>query len=737
MILVDMYRAVLAGQENSEHRHPVSATIYPSMTTLTVLKTQARSAVSNTMGSIVLRSHSTSPGELPPPPPKACFGRDELIERIIGHAENHTPIALIGAGGIGKTSVALVVLHHDRIKERFGRHRRFIRCDQFPASHTSFLNRLSKVIGAGVENPEDLTPLRSSLSSNEMFIVLDNAESILDPRGANSQDIYGVVEELSRLNNICLCITSRITTIPPDCKCLGVPALSMDAAHNAFYRIYDNGDRPDLINDILGQLDFHPLSITLLATVAYENKWDSARLTREWERRQTNVLQTEHNKSLAAAIELSLASPTFQELGPDTRELLGVVAFFPQGVDEKNLDWLFPTSPNSTNTFDKFCILSLTYRSNGFVTMLAPFRDYFSPKDPKSSPLLCRTKERYFTRMSVDLNPDEPGFEEARWIASEDVNVEHLLDVFTSIDADSDDVWDACANFTRHLYRHKMRLIVLRPKIEGLGDGHPSKPQCLYHLALLFGMVGNHVELKRLLTHTLKLERERGNDCQIAETLRLLSEANQLIGLYEEGIRQARESLEISERLRDTAKQGRSLDSLAWLLWKDDQLDAAEEAEFRAINLLSKKGHQYQVCQCHQVLGHIYRSKGNREKAIYHFEVALGIASTFDWHDHLFRVHYSLALLFAYEDRLDDAHAHIEQAKSHAADNAYYLGLAMEMQAKLWYEQHQFKEAKSDVLRAVDAYEKVGAATDVERCRELLQKIQKELNSPDALDFRR
>jgi hypothetical protein len=234
-----------------------------------------------------------------------------------------------------------------------------------------------------------------------------------------------------------------------------VPTLSADAARDTFYSIYDSDDRSNLVDGILEQLDFHPLSITLLATVAHQNKWGTDRLAREWEKRRTSVLQTRHKKSLATTIEISLASPMFQEFGPDARALLEVVAFFPQGVDENNVDWLFPTISNRIETFDGFCVLSLTHRSNGFITMLAPLRDYLSPRDPKLSPLLCAVKERYFTRMSVDLDPNKPDFKEARWIRSEDVNVEHLLDVFTTIDGDSDDVWDACADFMTHLYWHK------------------------------------------------------------------------------------------------------------------------------------------------------------------------------------------------------------------------------------------------------------------------------------------
>ena len=664
---------------------------------------------------------------MPPPPPRACFGRDELIKDIVGLAENLNPIALIGAGGIGKTSIALAVLHNDRIKDRFGDNRRFIRCDQFSASRANFLNRLSKVIGAGIENPEDLTPLRPSLSSGEMLIILDNAESILDPQGTDGKEIYGIVKELSQLGNVCLCITSRITTVPPDCSCLDVPTLSMDAAHSTFYRIYGKSEQSGLIDKILKQLDFHPLSVSLLATVARQNKWDNTRLVKEWERRQTSVLQTEHNESLAVTVELSLTSLMFQQLGPDARGLLGVVAFFPQGVDENNLDWLFPNISNSHTILDKFCILSLTYRSNGFITMLAPLRDYLRPRDPKDSTLLSATKDLYIARLSVTADPDEPGFEDTRWITSEDVNVEHLLDFFASTDPNSEEIWDGYSGFMGHLLWHKPRQTVLEPKIERLPDDHRCKPRGLFELSRLVSLAGDHVGEKRLLLHALRLWRERGDSGDwTGWTLNHLAEANRMLGLYREGIQQAEEASGVFERLGNTLEQAGCLSCLARLLWEDQQLDAAEGVAIRSIDLLQVlgKGQEFTLCQSHITLAHILRSKGEREKAIHHYNVALGIADKFNWHHQLFWIHYSLAILFRDEDQFDDAHARVTQAEQYVMDVKYYLGCTVKMRAWIWYRQGRHEEAASEALGAIEIFEKLGATMDMENCRTILQLIE-------------
>ena len=555
--------------------------------------------------------------------------------------------------------------------------------------------------------------------------ILDNAESILDPQGENAREIYAVVEELSHFDNICLCLTSRISTIPPACEALGIPTLSIEAARDTFHRIYKNGGQSDPVDEILRQLDFHPLSITLLATVAHHSKWDSGRLTREWEGRRTEVLRTRHNDSLATTIELSLASPMFQELGPGAREVLGVIAFFPQGIDENNLDWLFPDLSDRANVFDNFSILSLTHRSNNFITMLAPLRDHLCPKDPTSSPLLNAVKDRYFTRLSVNVDPGFPGFEDARWIITEDVNIEYLLDVFTSVDASSVGVWDSCASFMEHLRWHKPRLVTFGPKIERLPDDHPSKPGCLNQLSRLFNLVGNDVEQRRLLEYALELWRGRGDDSQVAMTLRFLSDVNTYLGLHKEGVEQANEALEIYKRLYDITGQGLTWKELAGSLYKDQQLDAAEEASLRAIDLLADGDKQFTVCDCYRILGDICRDKGEIEKAVSHFETALGIASRLNYRSSQSWINYELAQLFFGENKLDEAHTRVELARSYAANDLYQLGRAMELQAVFWYEQRKFGEAKLEALGAISVFERIGAAEDIERCRSIIRGVEK------------
>jgi ATP/maltotriose-dependent transcriptional regulator MalT len=206
--------------------------------------------------------------------------------------------------------------------------------------------------------------------------------------------------------------------------------------------------------------------------------------------------------------------------------------------------------------------------------------------------------------------------------------------------------------------------------------------------------------------------------------------------LLEEGIQLAKEALEVYVRLNDTVNQGQCLLQLAQLLHSDNQLDAAEETASRAITLLPEDDHQFIACGCHRVLGNIYHFKGDEAKAIEHLEVALRIASSHDnWNSTTFWIYYTMVVLYSEEGRIGDAYAHLERAKPHALNDAHNSAYAMVLQAYIWYYECRLEEAESEALRALDAFEKLGATEGVERCRRVISKIREEMKPVPLIDL--
>ena len=357
-----------------------------------------------------------------------------------------TPVALLGAGGIGKTAVALTLLDHDHIKAKFSHNRRFISCGELRSYH-DFLARLSKVTGVEAENTPDLSALRQFFASTYILLVLDSAETILDPYTPDAPAFYSAIEELSRIKTISLIVTTRISTVPTTCQHLQIPALSMIPAREFFYSIYTNRGNVTDIDSLLHQLDYHPLSINVLATVATQNRWKHPRLIQEWEKRRISLLETHHGQGLTAAIELSLKSPMFTRLGPNARDILGVIAILPQGVNEAELEWIFPTVSSIRDVVDTFLILSITHRNRGFVTILAPVREYLVT-GASSHTLFYSTRDQYLTRLRAiahDTKHDRPLLQDIQWLASEQVNIETILALPTRTNPPSVDFQPICS----------------------------------------------------------------------------------------------------------------------------------------------------------------------------------------------------------------------------------------------------------------------------------------------------
>ena len=320
------------------------------------------------------------------------------------------------------------------------------------------------------------------------------------------------------------------------------------------------------------------------------------------------------------------------------------------------------------------------------------------------------------------------------------MNIEHLLDAFTSANEVSDGVWDVCGHFLRHILVYKPRPVVLALKCEELPDDHPSKPECLFWFGKLVISLGKFAEGRRIATRALGLWRERKNDYGVARTLEFLCEASCLVGFHKEGIQYAKEAREIYARLGDVMGLFRSICSLAMTLCSDGDLAAAEEEASALIDII--QGRRDQRCisgqvldalgKSHGILGQVCRSKGELKKAREHFEVSLGITSSLSSETWLFHNHFHLARLSCEEGRFDDVGAHVERAKLYAANDKLRLGCIMEFQAWFSGNQGRFEVALTEGLQAIAIFKELGALQALQKCLQLLVSIIWKMRSPDC-----
>ena len=83
-----------------------------------------------------------------------------------------------------------------------------------------------------------------------------------------------------------------------------------------------------------------------------------------------------------------------------------------------------------------------------------------------------------------------------------------------------------------------------------------------------------------------------------------------------------------------------------------------------------------------------------------------------------------MAKVFFRKGRFDSEHAYIEQAEPRATNNAYLLARASVLQANVWKEHNVFADAQPEASRALDVFEKLGAAGDAAHAGWLLQQIE-------------
>ncbi|KAJ6598128.1 hypothetical protein DFH09DRAFT_971699, partial [Mycena vulgaris] len=275
-----------------------------------------------------------------PSEPKIFHGREAELADILKLFMQETPrIAILGGGGMGKTSLARAVLHHPTITGEYAQHRIFVACDS-----TLSKDELVILIGAhlGLKPTKNLAKviLHHFTTNPACLLILDNLETLWESREIR-QDIEAFLSLLTEVKHLALIITMRGTERPASVNWTRpfLPALkplTQAAAQQTFIDIADDGHDSDDIDKVLLLTDNIPLAIDLIAHLV-DSEGCSQVLAR-WEEEKTSVISDGYDRrsNLDLSISMSLSSPRLRSV-PHCQDLLSLLSMLPDGLSDIEL----------------------------------------------------------------------------------------------------------------------------------------------------------------------------------------------------------------------------------------------------------------------------------------------------------------------------------------------------------------------------------------------------------------
>jgi hypothetical protein len=290
-----------------------------------------------------------------PSTPQIFYGREIEIEQILHHFEQRPPrIAILGAGGIGKTTLARIVLHHARITTRYGEHRVFVAC-QTLTSKFQLAAVISEHLSLKQNNDPAHSVVRHFTRSTPYLLILDNLETSWEPLDSR-RDIEEFLASLVNVDHLALMVATRPSVLPYLINyqitmrgaerpakvqwtrpfILPLKPLEPEAARNMFTEITDARYSIEEADRVLALKDNLPLAVSLLAHLA-DFEGCSVVLSR-WDSEKTTIVSEGCNprSSLDLSISLSLSSPRICS-DPPSKEMLRLLSILPDGLSDEEL----------------------------------------------------------------------------------------------------------------------------------------------------------------------------------------------------------------------------------------------------------------------------------------------------------------------------------------------------------------------------------------------------------------
>ncbi|KZO92333.1 hypothetical protein CALVIDRAFT_557581 [Calocera viscosa TUFC12733] len=343
-----------------------------------------------------------------PPKPRIFHGREDVVNQAVSVLLKPEPahIALLGMGGIGKTSTAATILHSEEVKAKYGSNRVFLRCDSITTADgiVSALGAALKVPVSQDDDPRALLLQYLDAIDGSSFLVVDNLESAWDTPDREAVEEF--LAELSNIGTLSLVITMRGQQRPVgvDWSSLPPPLKTLDLDASKTIYISNGGKSDEHLEELLLELDGWPLAIVLMAYQG-QNRLPS-QLLAAYKDERTKLLamgQAGHLTSVEVSISLSLNSQTVQDV-PEALDLLSLLCLLPDGLETKALPAAFPNIPGLQRAERVLEQASLVTRPvENEIKVLSPIRTFVLASHPPGGRYLIDLED-FFCKMTAEVN---------------------------------------------------------------------------------------------------------------------------------------------------------------------------------------------------------------------------------------------------------------------------------------------------------------------------------------------
>ncbi|KAG8920679.1 hypothetical protein FRC02_000753, partial [Tulasnella sp. 418] len=511
-----------------------------------------------------------------PPDPK-IFGRREYIQKAVKLLLSATGgrIVILGPGGMGKTSVALKVIHDSLVVERFGDNRCWIPCEQ-ATSVPLFIELIARSLNLPNSSSKDrLAEIIAFLKSSKILYVLllDNFETPWDIEGHQSH-VADVLTSLASIPTVSLIITMRGNQHPSshtiewtEPRLPSLLQLDLDSAEEAFLKISPAAKGDPGLRTLLQKLDCMPLAITLMAKLSEDGETISE-LLEQWKSERTRLLDQpggDRRNSIEVSIRLSLHSRSVKG-NPDAIRLLSVLAMLPAGAALDRVPQMCPSIPGWRAALRVLRAAALVYGSvdKSRIQMLSPIQSYILLHHPLEQQSLKELRALYYELAPEDKSRvAHPDFKNVRQeLVKEEANLEAILiNALHDQNGDRETAISASVSYTLYLIHQRPRSeVIAEAVLVAKATDSSMLARCLYWYATILYRQGRSQEAESVFKEARDEYTKTGNQESAAQCSGHLGAL-----LLDRG--QLEKARALMQESRDTLLQLGSVNKAAWCLW--------------------------------------------------------------------------------------------------------------------------------------------------------------------------